>query len=71
MYLSIQHHATAARATATTIVAAYVSKIEARVPEVGKSFDPPGGRRAAKAARGYPHVHGARVGPIGDQQPSG
>ncbi|MFL6602674.1 MAG: putative bifunctional diguanylate cyclase/phosphodiesterase [Steroidobacteraceae bacterium] len=35
MYLSIQHHATAARAAATTSVAAYVSKIEPEFQRLG------------------------------------
>jgi diguanylate cyclase (GGDEF)-like protein len=35
MYLSVQHHATAARATATTIVAGYVGKIEPDFQKLG------------------------------------
>src|SRR5882724_6321008 len=35
MYLSVQHHATAARATAATIVTAYVSKIEPEFQKLG------------------------------------
>ncbi|MDB6103440.1 MAG: hypothetical protein JWO52_3439, partial [Gammaproteobacteria bacterium] len=35
MYLSVQHHATAARATASTIVAAYVSKVEPELQKLG------------------------------------
>jgi diguanylate cyclase (GGDEF)-like protein len=35
MYLSVQHHATAARATATTILAAYVAKIEPELHKLG------------------------------------
>src|ERR1700730_738851 len=47
MYLSIQHHATAARATATTIVAAYVSKIEPEFQKLGNLST----RQAAAAAK--------------------
>src|ERR1700730_8301744 len=35
MYLSVQHHATAARATASTIAAAYVGKIEPEFQKLG------------------------------------
>jgi hypothetical protein len=36
MYLSVQHHATAARAAASTVLAGYVAKIE---PELQKLDD--------------------------------
>jgi diguanylate cyclase (GGDEF)-like protein len=47
MYLSVQHHATAARATATTVVAAYVSKIEPELQKLGSLAT----RQAAAAAK--------------------
>jgi len=46
MYLSVQHHATSARATATTIVAGYVSRIEPDFQKLGSLA----GRQAAAAA---------------------
>src|SRR5882724_5768499 len=47
MYLSVQHHATSARATATTIAAGYVSKIEPDFQKLGSLA----GRQAAVAGR--------------------
>jgi diguanylate cyclase (GGDEF)-like protein len=48
MYLSVQHHATAARATANTVAAAYVSKIEPEFQKLGQLAS----RQAAVAAKG-------------------
>jgi diguanylate cyclase (GGDEF)-like protein len=47
MYLSVQHHATAARATVTTIAAAYVGKIEPELQKLGNLAS----RQAAAAAK--------------------
>jgi diguanylate cyclase (GGDEF)-like protein len=47
MYLSVQHHATAARAAASTIAAAYVSKIEPEFQKLGSLAS----RQAAAAAK--------------------
>jgi diguanylate cyclase (GGDEF)-like protein len=47
MYLSVQHHATAARATASTVVAAYVGKIEPEIQKLGNLAS----RQAAAAGK--------------------
>jgi len=47
MYLSVQHHATAARSAASTIAAAYVSKIEPEFQKLGSLAS----RQAAAAAK--------------------
>jgi len=64
MYLSVQHHATAARATAATIVTAYVSKIEPEFPEARNAREPPGGRGQQGACR-HQHVQITRFGAAG------
>jgi len=53
MYLSVQHHATAARATASSVAAAYVGKIEPEFQRLGNLAS----RQALAAAKALANVN--------------